>query len=61
MEQKYCGSFEMWCRRRMERISLTDRVRNEELQTVKEERNILQTIKQGRLTGLVISCEETAL
>jgi hypothetical protein len=44
-DQKYLESFEMWCWRRMERISWTDRARNEELQTVKEDRNILQTIK----------------
>jgi hypothetical protein len=41
VDQKYLDSFEMWCWRKMERISWTDRVRNE----VKEERNILQTIK----------------
>jgi len=39
----------------------SDRVRNKEvLQTVKKERNILQTIKEGRLTGLVTSCLGTA-
>ena len=32
----------------MERISGTDRVRNGELQTVKEERNILHTIKRKK-------------
>jgi len=38
--------FEMWCWRRMEKISWTDCVRNEEvLRRVKEERSILQTIK----------------
>jgi hypothetical protein len=40
----------------MEKISWTDRVRNEEvLHTVNEKRNILHTItrKEGRLTGLV--------
>jgi hypothetical protein len=43
------GSFEMWCWRRMERISWTDRVRNEEgLQIVKEERNILQTMNRRK-------------
>jgi len=37
----------MWCRRRMEKISWTYHVRNEEvLQRVKEETNILQTIKK---------------
>jgi hypothetical protein len=42
VDQKYLESFEMWCWRRMEKISWTDRVRNEEvLHGVKEERNIL--------------------
>jgi hypothetical protein len=36
----------MWCRKRMEKISWTDRVRNEVLQRVKEERNSLHTIKR---------------
>ena len=31
VDQKYLGSFEMWCWRRMEKISWTDRVRNEEV------------------------------
>jgi hypothetical protein len=45
VEQKYLESFEMWCWRRME-INWTDCVRNEEvLHRVKEERNILHTIK----------------
>ena len=29
--QKYLRSFEMWCWRRIEKISWTDRVRNEEV------------------------------
>jgi hypothetical protein len=42
------GSFEMWCWRRNE-ISWTDRVRNGDvLQSAKEERNILHTIKQRK-------------
>jgi hypothetical protein len=61
VDQKYQESFEMWCWRRMEKISWIDRVRNEEvLHRVKEERNILHTIKKERLTGLVTSCVETA-
>jgi hypothetical protein len=44
VDEKYLESFEMWCWRRMEKISWTDRVRNEEvLHRVKEERNILHT------------------
>jgi hypothetical protein len=49
VDQKYLESFEMWCWRRMEKISWTDRVRNEEvLHRVKEERNILHTIKRRK-------------
>jgi hypothetical protein len=33
----------------MEKISWTDRLRNEILEKEKEERNILQTIKEGRI------------
>jgi hypothetical protein len=29
VDQKYLESFEIWCRKRMEKIILTDRVRNE--------------------------------
>jgi hypothetical protein len=48
-DQKYLESFEMLCWRRMERISLTNRVRNEEVKhTVKEEGNILQKIKRSK-------------
>ena len=53
-------SIEMSCRRRMEKIFWTDRVGNEVLKKVKEETNIRHTIKRGRLTGLVTSCEGTA-
>jgi hypothetical protein len=46
--QRYIESFEMRCRR-MENISWTDRVRNEELlHRAKEERNILHTIKRRK-------------
>jgi hypothetical protein len=46
VDQKYLESYEMWCWRRMEKISWTDRVRNEEvLHRVKEERNIIHTVK----------------
>jgi hypothetical protein len=47
-DQKYMESFEMWRWRIME-ISWTDRVRNKEvLRRVKEERNILHTIKRRK-------------
>jgi hypothetical protein len=49
VDQKYLACFEMWCWRRMEKVSWTDRVRNEEvLHSVKEERNILHTIKRRK-------------
>jgi hypothetical protein len=38
----------MWCWRKLEKISSADRVRKEELHRVKEERNILHTIKRGK-------------
>ena len=42
VDQKYLENFEMWCWRRMEKISWTDHVRNEEvLLRVNEQRNIL--------------------
>ena len=42
---KLLGSFEMWCWRRMEKVSLNDRVRKEEvLQRVKGQGNILHEI-----------------
>jgi hypothetical protein len=47
VDQKYLRSFEMWCWRRMEKISWTDRVRNEEvLRKVKKEVIILNTVKR---------------
>jgi len=53
--QKYVTSFGMWCCRRIE-ISWTDHVGSEVLQGVKEERNILQTIRrrQGNWLGPIL-------
>jgi hypothetical protein len=42
VDQKQLESFELWCWRRMEKISWTDHVRNEEvLLRVKEQKNVL--------------------
>jgi hypothetical protein len=61
VDQKYLESFGTWSWRRMEKIRWADRVGSEEvLQRVKEERNILQTIKEGTLTGLITCCVGTA-
>ena len=47
VDQKHLESFEMWCWRRMEKISWTDHVRNEEvLLRVKEQSNILHEISK---------------
>ena len=47
--QKCLESFEMWCWRRMEKISWTDHVRNEEvLLRVNEQRNILHDIRKRK-------------
>jgi len=48
-DRKYLESFEMWCWRRMEKISWTDRVRNEEvLLRVNGQRNILHEIRKQK-------------
>ena len=49
INRRYLESFEMWRWGRMEKISWTDRVRNEEvLHRVKEERNIIHTVKRRK-------------
>jgi hypothetical protein len=49
LDQKHLESFEMWCWRRMEKISWTDYVRNEdELLRVKEQRNIVHEIPKRK-------------
>jgi hypothetical protein len=49
MDQKQLESFEIWCWRRMEKISWTDHVRNEAvLLRVKEQRNILHEIRKRK-------------
>ena len=48
-DQKYLESFEMWCWRRMEKISWTDHVRNEVvLLRIKKQRNILHEISKWK-------------
>ena len=48
-DQKNVESFEMWCWRRMEKISWTDHVRNEDvLLRVNEQRNILHEIRKRK-------------
>jgi hypothetical protein len=47
--QKHLECFEMWCWRRMEKISWTDHVRNEDvLLRVKQQRNILHEIRKRK-------------
>jgi hypothetical protein len=49
VDQKRLESFEMWCWRRMEKISWIDHVRNEEvLLRVKEQRKILHEISKRK-------------
>jgi len=57
VDQKHLESFEMWCWRRMEKISWTDHVRNEDvLLRVKEQRNILHEIRKRKANwiGLIL-------
>jgi hypothetical protein len=49
VDQKHVESFEMWCWRRMEKISWTNHVRNENvLLRVKEQKNILHKIRKRK-------------
>jgi hypothetical protein len=49
VDQKHLESFEMWCWRRMEKISWTDHVRNEDmLLRVREQRNVLHEIRKRK-------------
>jgi hypothetical protein len=49
VDQKHLESFEMWCWRRVQKISWTDRVRNEDvLLRVKGQRNILHEIRKKK-------------
>jgi len=60
-DQKYLESFEMSCWRRMEKISWTDHVKNEEvLLRVNEQRNILHEIRKRKAKRFVTSYVETA-
>jgi hypothetical protein len=47
VDQKYLKSFETWCWRRMDKISWTDHVRNEDV-LLKEQRNILHEIRKWK-------------
>jgi hypothetical protein len=55
---EYLESLEMWCWRRIEKISWTNRVKNEVLQRAKEVRNILHAIKRRKANwiGHILSC-----
>jgi len=47
--KKYVEIFDMWCWRRIEKISWSDHVRNEEvLVSVNEQRNILHEIRKRK-------------
>ena len=60
VDQKHLECFEMWCWRRMEKISWTDHVRNEEV-LLRVNRGIsYMKYVNGRRTGLVTFCVETA-
>jgi hypothetical protein len=48
VDKKYVGSFEMWYCRRMEKVSWTDRVKNEVLHGGKGTMIILQTMKRRK-------------
>ena len=61
VDQKHLEGFEIWCWRRMEKISWTDHVRNEDVLLESRSRGIsYMKYVNGRRTGLVTFCVETA-
>jgi hypothetical protein len=56
VDQKYLESFEMWCWKRMEKISWIDHVRKEEVSHRVKDMNILQKIerKKANLIGYIL-------
>jgi hypothetical protein len=60
VDQKHLESFEMWCWRRMEKISWTDHVSNEEVLLSRSREISYMKYVKGRRTGLVTFCIETA-
>ena len=59
--QKHLESFEVWCWRRMEKISWTDHVRNEEvLLRVNEQTNIIHEIIKRKANWIGHIYVETA-
>ena len=52
VDQKHLESCEMWCWRRMKKISWTVHVRNEVLLRVKEQRNILHEIRKRKVNWI---------
>jgi len=62
VDQKHVESFEMWCWRRMEKISWADHVRNEDvLLRVKEQRNVLHEIRKRKTNWIVHILRRTCL
>jgi hypothetical protein len=51
-DQNYLENFEVWCWRRMEKISWIDRVKNEELLHETRRRGLSYIKEKGGLTGL---------
>jgi hypothetical protein len=61
VDERYPEGFEMWCWRRVGKISWADNMRNEVLYRVKEERIIIQTIQEVRLIRLFTLCRKCLL
>jgi hypothetical protein len=57
VDQNYLESLEMWCWKRMEKISWTDDVKNSGLRRTNEERNILYVIKRRKVAVKLQPCQ----
>jgi hypothetical protein len=56
-DQKYLGCFEVWCQRRMEKISWTDRVKNEDQSQGVKKHRTYNKAKEGQLDLLLPAYE----
>jgi hypothetical protein len=60
VDQKHLECFEVWCWRRMEKISWIDHVRNEDVLQSRSREISYMKYANGRRNGLVTFCVETA-
>jgi hypothetical protein len=59
VDHKFLEGSKRWCRKRIEKINWTDRVKNEDIYELKRRGTSYKQQREGKPTGLVSSCVET--